>query len=338
MKKREAKATLQSAPADGTPTPRARRRATLTVSPILETPAADPIATIVELGVRRRFCLKSALRQANATGAIVRRLLGWRPDLTAAEAAAIKRRAAALITGIEKGAAGDDPLAAQAAPFVLLSAQAMEPIERERAAIEKEMRRLAHALPVWSWVESTPGLGDLGLALITAEAGDVSRYANPGKLWKRLGLAVMDGTRQGGLSKSAPAEAWIAHGYSPRRRSTMWTLGDSLLKAKGPYREVYLARKAYEIAKAEASGLTVAPAAKIPAKRKAEFRSQGHVHKRAQRYTEKRLLRDLWRAWRAATQIVTPTAPPPPADPLSPAPAAGLLELANRRRPEVATR
>jgi hypothetical protein len=42
----------------------------------------------------------------------------------------------------------------------------------------------------------------------------------------------------------------------------------------------------------------VCPAAKIPAKNKELYRSDGHVHNRAKRYMEKRLIRDLWRAWR----------------------------------------
>lgn len=44
--------------------------------------------------------------------------------------------------------------------------------------------------------------------------------------------------------------------------------------------------------------MTVIEAAKIPKARTDEFMSLGHIDRRAQRYMEKRLLRDLWRAWR----------------------------------------
>jgi len=112
-----------------------------------------------------------------------------------------------------------------------------------------------------------------------------------------MGVAVLDGTRQGGLAKTAPKEAWIAHGYNRQRRSRMWNIGDALIKNGVLYRKVYLARKEYERKRAEANGLTVAPSAKIPKGRAAEFMSDGHIHRRAQRYMEKRLLRDLWQAW-----------------------------------------
>jgi hypothetical protein len=78
----------------------------------------------------------------------------------------------------------------------------------------------------------------------------------------------------------------------------MYVIGDSLLKKQSPYKELYDARKVFEIAKAEAAGKQVVPAAKIPAAKSEQFMSQGHVHRRSQRYTEKRLLRDLWIAWR----------------------------------------
>ncbi|MEW6330195.1 MAG: hypothetical protein AB1560_01910 [Pseudomonadota bacterium] len=150
-----------------------------------------------------------------------------------------------------------------------------------RADHEKQLRKLARQLPVWPWVETVNGFAELGLALIVAEAGDLNNYPNPAKLWKRFGYAPIKGKacstwrRTGGLS----AEDWVSAGYSPRRRSLMFTIGDSLIKKQNEYREIYLARKAVEQLKApEASKML--------------------WHRRAQRYMEKRLLRDLWRAWR----------------------------------------
>ncbi len=143
--------------------------------------------------------------------------------------------------------------------------------------LEKRLRKLARQLPVWPWVESVPGFGDLGLAQIVGEAGDLANYPNPAKLWKRMGVAVIGDERQ---RKVSGADA-LDHGYSPQRRSLLWVIGDSLLKKAGPYRDIYLAEKA----------------------RQAELHpelSRMHVHLRAKRYMEKRLLRDLWRAWRRA--------------------------------------
>ncbi len=194
----------------------------------------------------------------------------------------------------------DHPKAHTATGYLIPFMSAMKLMETSRKAAEKAMVQLAKHLSVWSWVEGINGFGALGLAQIVAEAGDLFSYSNPGKLWKRMGLAPYDGKaasqwrKQGGLKK----EEWESLGYSPVRRSIMYSIGDSLLKKQGPYREIYLARKAYEIATATAAGLTVVPAAKIPEKGGDKYRSAGHVHLRAQRYMEKRLLRDLWSRWR----------------------------------------
>lgn len=135
--------------------------------------------------------------------------------------------------------------------------------------------KLAKQLPVWPWWKSVNGLGALGLAQIVGESGDLSNYANPGKLWKRLGLAVIDGKSQRRVSGAAALE----HGYSPRRRSVMYCIGDSAIKKQSPYRDLYLERKEYE--KAKVPDLTPM-----------------HHHRRAQRYMEKRILKHLWQRWR----------------------------------------
>lgn len=152
--------------------------------------------------------------------------------------------------------------------------EARKAIETHRKAVEKRLTKLAAGLPVAGWVESVRGVGLLSLAAIVGEAGDLGAYANPAKLWKRLGLAVMpDGTRQrriGGVDA-------LDHGYSPARRSVVWNIGACIVKAGGPLKAVYDARKAYE------------------AERVA---TKAHAHNRAQRYVEKRFLRDLWSVWR----------------------------------------
>lgn len=169
-----------------------------------------------------------------------------------------------------------------------------------RKGHEKAMKKAARELPVFAWVESVSGFGELGLAQIVGECGDLSDYATVARLWKRMGLAVMNGERQRRIAGDTPERVALAieHGYCPRRRSVMFCLGDSMIKKQGPYRDLYLQRKGYEVAAAEAAGLKVAPSAKIPKGRVSEYRSDGHVHRRAKRYMEKRMLRDLWRAWR----------------------------------------
>jgi hypothetical protein len=149
--------------------------------------------------------------------------------------------------------------------------------DEDLAAVEleqKDLVRLAKSLPVAPWVIGVRGVGLLSLAAIVGEAGDLSGYANPAKLWKRLGLAVMSDGRQ----RRTTGAAAIAHGYVPARRSVMWNVGACIIKAKGPLKAIYDERKLYELPRVE---------------------SKAHAHNRAQRYVEKRFLRDLWAAWNA---------------------------------------
>lgn len=174
------------------------------------------------------------------------------------------------------------PADAIAALATIPLASALEPIKKQQRALDLRLAKLAKKLPPWPWVEGVRGFGALTLAAITGEAGDLSIYANPGKLWKRMGLAVFDGQRQ----RLVPGEAALLHGYSPERRAVMWNLGECIVKSNGdgPYRALYLERKAYELARA-------------PEMKPAQ------AHARAKRYTEKRLLRELWKYWRQARAI-----------------------------------
>ena len=143
----------------------------------------------------------------------------------------------------------------------------------------------------------------MGLAQIIAETGDLSNYANPAKLWKRMGMAVIEGGRQRRVA-GAPA---LEHGYSPRRRAVLFCIGDSIVRTGGPYRKVYDEMKKDEQKQAVEAGLTVLPAAKIPKGDAEHYRSEGHVHNRARRKMEKQLLLDLWREWRRASQRLQST-------------------------------
>jgi hypothetical protein len=168
------------------------------------------------------------------------------------------------------------PLSAAMLPIMAATA----PVKAERRAVERQIVKLAKELPVWPWVDGVRGVGALGLGLIVGEAEDLSRYANPGKLWKRLGMAVMDDGKA--QRRIATTEGGLAAGYSPRRRSLMHVIGEALIKqngATGYYKVVYNERKAYELARAP----EMAPI---------------HAHKRAMRYMEKRFLLHLWQAWK----------------------------------------
>lgn len=256
-------------------------------------PLAHIIANLREKLTERRFCIDQQKRIDNSTGAYVRRALGWSWEMPEKERARLNKEAAALIDQIERTGEGGGPLGA----VVFVAKVSRSSFDQLRAGAEKDMVKLVKALPVYPWAEGVRGFGALSLACIVGEAGDLAAYANPSKLWKRMGLAVMGDVRQGGLAKGAPADAWVEHGYSARRRSTMWVIGDCLIKSNrdGAYRTLYLDRKEYEL------------------QRDPEMKPI-KAHRRAQRYMEKRLLRDLWRAWREAEGLLSPIVEVPPAN------------------------
>lgn len=200
-----------------------------------------------------------------------------------------KEEARALYASVEN--AGTHPLAdkfqASAAPLLFAREALMAPRKR----LEREMERDVRMLPIWPRVAATRGLGAQGLAAIIGETGDLKNYSSHSKFWKRLGLAVIGGERQ----RRVQGAAAIAHGFSPSRRAIVWQVGSSLFRAQserrdrrtgevlreaGPYRLGYDARKAYE---------------------RPRVASAAHAHNRATRYMEKRLIRNLWRAWRDPT-------------------------------------
>jgi hypothetical protein len=172
-------------------------------------------------------------------------------------------------------------------PAFLSAKAAMVALRRQahdnRMEYERMMRKEARRLAVWPWVETVRGAGDLGLAQIVAEAGDLSGYDGPAKLWKRFGLAMIDGEAQA----RRKGEKGERMGFSPRRRKLMHVIADSLMKGNrdGVFRAYYVAEKAKHLGR---EGIT-----------------RQHAHNRAMRALAKEYLEHLWRAWRAAESGMT---------------------------------
>lgn len=276
------------------------------------------IEQIQELQARRKFYISCANKQTNAAGALVRRALGWRVgDDEAVSARAARIVAAALADKPQKDE--DAEIGAALAFDLSVIAAGLAHYAAARHQIELEMQRAVRKLPIAAWAKAVRGLGELGLAVIIGEAGDLARYSNPGKLWKRLGLAPHDGKaystwrREGGLS----AEDWTAAGYAPRRRAEIYAcIGDPLFRAQaqaadketgeiireaGPYRVAYDRRRL----------------------RTADTHpdwTKLHSHNDALRIMTKELILDLWSEWRRAVEQVTSIYRVPVADTLPAAP------------------
>ena len=250
----------------------------------------DIIAEIRAHHRARRFAMKQQQKMDRALESYIRlNFTDWSPD---ADEAAKKANATLVAKLIEAARVGQgEP---ELIGMVTATDAAREPFDKVRKAEQKAIAKLAEKLPVWEeFGKGVRGFGIASLGAIVGEAGDLSLYPTHSHLWKRMGLAVMNGKRQGNAGKSASAEEWTAHGYNPERRSVMWNIGDPLIKGNdGLYRQLYDSRKVYEMVRDPAM-------------------SKMQAHRRAQRYMEKRLLKDLWRAWRRAVDGMPEGASPP---------------------------
>ncbi len=178
---------------------------------------------------------------------------------------------------------------------------AMEPLTEAIKTQEKLLTKFGKQLPVAEWANGVSGLSPRFLAAIIGECGiGPGEFKSVSALWKRMGLAVIGGGRQ----RRVTGDAAIEHGYVARRRALMWNIGDQVAVRQGirnpkgedgkgtgavPINEwgaLYLERKIYEAAR---EGITPM-----------------HAHNRAKRYVEKRLLRELWKAWRRASVGMEP--------------------------------
>ena len=275
------------------------------------TPTSPPIDQLAELQYRRKFYIKLTNKQTNATGSLVRRALGWRYDMEDAERQKLNNRAAAIVAralvGKEPSAENADIVNALAIDFSVTSL-AIKPLQDQRAMIEKEMKRIARQLPIYAWAKDVRGFGELGLAVLTAEAGDPTRFSRKDRLFKRLGLSPHEGKAYStwrGVKNGLSAEDWVAAGYSPRRRAEIFAvIGDPLFKQQSvvgwPDRLAYDRRKQ-------------AAAAAHP------DWTPMHLHMDAMRVMTKHLIRDFWVAWRRVSEEV-------PSEAVARLPAAELSE------------
>lgn len=146
-----------------------------------------------------------------------------------------------------------------------------------RNELKKILTKMGATLPFVDFVRTEmKGFGTATYAQLIAETGDLTRYANPAKLWKRMGLGLVGNQIQ---KRVKDKELAIAMGYNPRRRSLMYVAEENMIKLNtGRYRKVYDEYKAKQV-------------------KKHPEMTKGHVHNRAMRYMIKRVLLDLWKLW-----------------------------------------
>lgn len=274
--------------------------------PPSEIPAA--CQRLMGLQRRRRFCIVQQSRVNRSTEAYIATEIGYRAprekdantEQRLADSKARKAlfaKAAALRKAVEAGGGwknseDHDGTAAACAPIILAAKLGRDAWDTMRAEVEKDMVRSARSLPAFAWVDGVAGLGALGLGIIIGETGDLANYATKERVWKRLGLAVIDGDRQ---QRRTDAAAAARHGFAPKRRAEVWAITDSMFRhqwrgakddvpahATGPFGQVYATRKA-------ATDGRDWP----PARRDAD----------ARRIMSKAMIEDLWRVWNGKAPI-----------------------------------
>lgn len=204
------------------------------------------VAELKLLQRQRAIVLKSRNMQANRLQAIVAGTLGYYARMPENERKRKFQEAATLIKEVAEGSAECDMKAI--IQTTLIGIDAFNKLKNE---CERKMVLYAKHLPVAAWVDHKDqrGFGPLFLAIVVGESGDLANYANPGKLWRRLSCApwtfdaqtLMGATWRSGKQGKLPAEAWEAYGYSPRRRSITFLIGEGIVKqnGSGPYRQRY---------------------------------------------------------------------------------------------------
>lgn len=201
-----------------------------------------------------------------------------------------KEAGSAAFDRVAKGKASEDDetLMVALAPFIAAIARFDEDIK----PIEKRLEKLAQKLPIAPWVKTVTGLGFGSVAAIVGEAGDLSAYPSVAGVWKRMGLAVIDG--DGRQRKVASAEGALVHGYNPERRSVVWVMADSMSKLQ----RTWLDKETGEVRKPAGAYGVILEAEKEKAL--AAGLTKAHAEARGKRHMSKAVLRDMTAEWRRA--------------------------------------
>ncbi len=248
----------------------------------------DTCQKLRELQRRKVAALKARIAIDNQLTALVAIELGYSAGLEEKERKVLWTQARGVIKTIGDGADGGEHanVIRLVGSVVKATQHASDGFDEYLGRIEKEMEGLAKTLPVLAWASQQRGFGLLSLAAIVGECGNIGTYSGPAALQSRLGLAPIQHngvTRMPSTwrsSRGLPAEVWAEAGYSPRRRSIMYVIGECLVKQnKGEFRARY-------------------DQSKEAAKAKHENWTDGHAHNHAMLLTAKLLVKRLWQRWR----------------------------------------
>jgi len=175
--------------------------------------------------------------------------------------------------------------------------------------LDRHLERLMKRHPIAPWIRAeAKGLSLRTFALLFGITGPLDRFETVPKLWKYLGLHVVDG-------HSARRTRGERLGFASEGRVRAHLIGTSIVKSGGGgrYREAYDRKRAEYLARprlgdsgcpfgqehraAEGKGILAC------VKEGDEGETSAHVHAAAMRYAVKRMLRDLWKEWRRVVAV-----------------------------------
>ena len=153
-------------------------------------------------------------------------------------------------------------------PFIEAYLPQIRKIEQSLRA-ELELAVQQHS--VWqNWAKFVPGIGKITLARILGHC-DISRLSTISKMWAHAGLGLDKNGRPQRRQKGKIID------YDLKLQSITTILGESLLRARGKYYDLYLKWKERFLAQ----GLT-----------------RAHAHNRAFRNLRKLAMAHIWEVWR----------------------------------------
>jgi len=262
---------------------------------------------------QRTVYIKSRIMVGNRLQALVAGTMGYSSGMKEAERRAVFSEAGKLIQRVVEGEEH------AMSSMILVHYTGISEFVRVQKELEKKMVARAKQLPVAAWLEAPEqkGFGMQSLATVIGEAGDLNNYANPAKVWRRMGCAPwtfrgetkMGATWRSGKEGKLPAEEWTNYGYSPRRRSLAYLIGEGLVKqnGEGPYRQRYDEAKARAAethpgwtccSKCEGSGKTKKGSKCSNCKGTGVVMKRCHLH--GMLLATKLLFKNLWLEWTGA--------------------------------------
>lgn len=214
-------------------------------------------------------------------------------------------------------------------PFLSEMVEDLEALERK---IFRQMKRVVKHHPAWPWMSGVKGIGPTLSTKVLGLIGDIGKFDTVSKLWAFSGYALKPGA-DGVPERQRPLKGEKLS-YNRRLKTAVYLCGDSFIKSRSPYRDIYDEAKAYyrqhkqitpmlqildlshpdeelivlretPTGKAEWDKLIKEANKTAGAANDGAVWSDGHVDNAARRKMTKRFLAHLYLVWREAEGLPT---------------------------------